>query len=377
MKISTSVLIAVSSANQFFTNGNSASTDNGSDGWRMMEFNQTEPGTDDTDGEGDSGAGPITLDGSCYVNNGGCTHDCAMSTDNTYVCECPPCWSMSTDGQTCYPSSDSISTFCGPNEMVIRMNKCVLENSHDWTSARMIDGAECTFAEDENDSDYVILTNGLDECGMALTFENDTLTYSNTLQVSSSTIGGMIVTKPNVEWGFACTYDTEYTIGESLTVNAAAITQGFSQTNAQFAFSFDFYTDGSYAELNNETAAFQVGQYINFGVSMNGGEALSNLNFVASSCEVTNGDLTFTIFDMNNEDNCEASAPVFFQQHTSTTPAVSFYSYMGFSFMNEDEESSEQLISCTLKVCHEDDLDSVCSSGCYNPNGSNSTSVNS
>ena len=42
----------------------------------------------------------------------------------------------------------------------------------------MVDGPECTFAEDENDSDYVILKNGLDQCGMTLSFDNDTLTYS-------------------------------------------------------------------------------------------------------------------------------------------------------------------------------------------------------
>ena len=148
-----------------------------------------EPGTGGSDGDEDGDGGsedgddldipePITLNGSCYVNNGGCTHDCSMNGENTYVCECPPCWSMSDDGQTCVPSSDSISTFCGPNEMVIRMNKCVLENSHDWTSARMKDGADCTFAEDENDSDYVVLKNGLDECGMTLSYDNDTLTYS-------------------------------------------------------------------------------------------------------------------------------------------------------------------------------------------------------
>ena len=108
---------------------------------------------------------------------------------------------------------------------------------------------------------------------------------------------------------------------------------------------------------------------------MNGGEPLSSLNFVASTCEVTNGDLTYTIFDMNNEDHCESSAPVFFQQHTSTNPAVSFYSYMGFSFMNEDGESSSQRVSCTVKVCHEDDVDSACFGGCYNPTGFNATSV--
>ena len=42
----------------------------------------------------------------------------------------------------------------------------------------MVDGADCTFVEDENDSDYVVLTNGLDECGMTLSYDNDTLTYS-------------------------------------------------------------------------------------------------------------------------------------------------------------------------------------------------------
>ena len=120
---------------------------------------------------------PMVHSGSCFINNGGCTHDCDMVTDSTYTCECPPCWSMSNDGLTCYPSSDSISTLCGPNEMVIRMNKCVLENSHDWTTAKMMDG-DCAFAEDENDGDYVILRNGLDECGMELSYENNTLSYS-------------------------------------------------------------------------------------------------------------------------------------------------------------------------------------------------------
>ena len=107
---------------------------------------------------------------------------------------------------------------------------------------------------------------------------------------------------------------------------------------------------------------------------MNGGEPLSSLNFVASTCEVTNGDLTYTIFDMNNEDHCESSAPVFFQQHTSTNPAVSFYSYNGFSF-HVDGESSSQRVSCTVKVCHEDDVDSACFSGCYNPTGFSAPSV--
>ena len=95
--------------------------------------------------------------------------------------------------------------------------------------------------------------------------------------MQSSTVGGMIVTEPNVQWGFQCTYDTEYEIGESLTVDAAAISQGFSQTNAQFAFSFDFYKDGTFNETQ-DAAQYQVGQYINFG---------GTLFFVTARTEVT------------------------------------------------------------------------------------------
>jgi len=257
--------------------------------------------------------------------------------------------------------------------MVIRMNKCVLENSHDWTTAKMTDG-DCAFAEDENDADYVILRNGLDECGMELSYENNTLSYSNTLSVSSSILDGMIVTKPRVEWGFSCDYDTEYQVGEDLTINAASISQGFSQSNAQFAFSFDFFTDGSFEDVQ-DTAAFSVGQKINFGVTMNGGDALNDLDFVASECEVTNGDLTYTIFDMNNPDHCSAAPPVYFQQHVSENPGSSFYSYMGFQFMDDEAESAVQSITCTIQVCHQDGPDSICNMGCYGDSGNSTVTM--
>ena len=99
---------------------------------------------------------------------------------------------------------------------------------------------------------------------MQFAISHSKIDFQNTLQVSSAKFDNMIVTKPNVEWGFQCTYDTEYKIGESLTVNAAAISQSFSQTNAQFAFSFDFYTDGTFADIQ-DTATYLVGQRLNFG----------------------------------------------------------------------------------------------------------------
>ena len=76
----------------------------------------------------------------------------------------------------------------------------------------------------------------------------------------------MISTQPNIEWDFTCSYDTQYEVDESLTVNAAAISSEFTQTNAQFDFNFDFYTDELFEEtLASDLASYQVGQYINFG----------------------------------------------------------------------------------------------------------------
>lgn len=90
--------------------------------------------------------------------------------------------------------------------------------------------------------------------------------FQNTLYVKAESIGGMISTKPNIEWDFTCSYDTQYEVDESLTVQAATISTEFSQTNAQFDFNFDFYTDGLFEEiLDSDLVSYQVGQYINFG----------------------------------------------------------------------------------------------------------------
>jgi len=95
---------------------------------------------------------------------------------------------------------------------------------------------------------------------------------------------------------------------------------------------------------------------------MNGGEPLSSLIFFASTCEVTNGDLTYTIFDMNNEDHCEASAPVFFQQHTSTVDDLiqihqnATFWYLTIQDLNfrltESFEKCEFRIRCSRIFCY-------------------------
>ena len=58
---------------------------------------------------------------------------------------------------------------------VIRMNKCVM-GDHDWTTATMSTG--CAFAEDPDNTDEVVLTNGLEECGMELSFTDTSIVYT-------------------------------------------------------------------------------------------------------------------------------------------------------------------------------------------------------
>ena len=55
------------------------------------------------------------------------------------------------------------------------MNKCVM-GDHDWTTATMSTG--CAFAEDPDNTDEVVLTNGLEECGMELSFTDSSIVYT-------------------------------------------------------------------------------------------------------------------------------------------------------------------------------------------------------
>ena len=55
------------------------------------------------------------------------------------------------------------------------MNKCVM-GDHDWTTAKMSTG--CVFTEDPDNTDEVVLTNGLEECGMELSFTDSSIVYT-------------------------------------------------------------------------------------------------------------------------------------------------------------------------------------------------------
>ena len=111
----------------------------------------------------------------CYINNGGCSHSCDRSGDQHY-CRCPTCWKMGEDQLTCRPMSDKIQTQCLSNAMEITVHKCVLQDSHDYTTAKMSDG-DCAFKKND-DRLTVTMTNPLGECGMQLDYEDGQIIYS-------------------------------------------------------------------------------------------------------------------------------------------------------------------------------------------------------
>ena len=77
--------------------------------------------------------------------------------------------------------SDKIQTQCLSNAMEITIHKCVLQGSHDYTTAKMSDG-DCAFKKND-DRVTVTMTNPLGECGMQLDYEDGQIIYSVILNI--------------------------------------------------------------------------------------------------------------------------------------------------------------------------------------------------
>ena len=103
----------------------------------------------------------------------------------------------------------------------------------------------------------------------------------------------------------------------------------------------------------------------NILVIMNENIKLDKLEFVATSCTVSAGDFSFQIWDYSNLDQCLPDKYIGFTRYL-TTDAFAKFSYEGFQFRPDGGSApAEQLISCAVKVCHEDDETSACRNGCY------------
>ena len=77
---------------------------------------------------------------------------------------------------------------------------------------------------------------------------------------------------------------------------------------------------------------------------------------------------TFQIWNSSNEQKCEPDDILQFTKHPQDGATQNF-SFRGFQFRpaggGDRSETSNQIVSCSVAVCHEDDSSSACTSGCY------------
>jgi hypothetical protein len=173
-----------------------------------------------------------------------------------------------------------------------------------------------------------------------------------------------IVVNPDIDWGFTCKYDTDYTVEKEATITSNVLSHDFATQNGQFSFDFRFYETDSF-EIVKETPAYKIGELINFGVLMNENIKLDKLEFVATSCVVSAGDFSYKIWDYSNLDECLPDRYIGFTRY-QTTDAFAKFSYEGFQFRPDGGSApAQQKISCDVKVCHEQDESSACKTGCY------------
>ena len=84
------------------------------------------------------------------------------------------------------------------------------------------------------------------------------------MTIEASRMQNMIVTEPDIEWGFTCKYETDYTVEGDATVTSASLDHQFGSETGHFSFDFKFYETEAF-EVEQTDAAYKVGQQINFG----------------------------------------------------------------------------------------------------------------
>ena len=96
------------------------------------------------------------------------------------------------------------------------------------------------------------------ECG------NFECVFQNKMTIGPSKTDGRIVIDPDIDWGFTCKYETDYTVEKQATITSDILNHDFASQNGQFSFDFKFYETESF-EIVQENPIYKVGQQINFG----------------------------------------------------------------------------------------------------------------
>ena len=109
---------------------------------------------------------PEPVEVNCLIDNGGCSHHCAINE-----CRCPSCWELGLDGRTCQPENDRIQLSCAADHMAIAVDECL----YNYDTMTLGLNEESCIAEKDG-SMYKINAN-LDACGNTVQTVGDELIF--------------------------------------------------------------------------------------------------------------------------------------------------------------------------------------------------------
>ena len=84
------------------------------------------------------------------------------------------------------------------------------------------------------------------------------------MTIEASKTNGLIVVEPDIDWGFTCKYETDYTVDKEATITSDVLNHVFDSQNGRFSFDFKFYETEMF-QVVQVNPLYQVGQQINFG----------------------------------------------------------------------------------------------------------------
>ena len=131
--------------------------------------------------------------------------DKTETTFNEDVSHCPPCWRIVAGN--CVPDPAFFTLTCNSDSMELKVDHCIMGNT-DLDSISLKGSCDSANGNIVDFDGHFIATTGLDECSTGMTFDEEFVSFSNTL---SGTYGsGLISTYDRYRVHFQCKYDTTY-----------------------------------------------------------------------------------------------------------------------------------------------------------------------
>ena len=222
--------------------------------------------------------------------NGQCSHYCNAETD---ACECPTCWTLQDDMETCKPSSDKVSITCGHTGITVNIDECVYGDGTDTLSVGFNSNAGCASAANNG---TLTVSTGLDGCGVTYEAVDDAIVFTNTITILDRVSPAGIVFSSDVNFDVECSFNTTVTgLNADTVVTSPELTGGTSGTGA-FAFVASYYTDAAFENVSDVNDTIVVGESLRFGIHPS--ISVENVRFYVNECVVTDAGVnSFAVLD--------------------------------------------------------------------------------